>query len=331
MSAARDYASKTATLTTLPRIVFTLREPGAADLSPRARVYLAYVVALAKMGYVSIAVPINALTRAQQAAGGRYRSDRSTYLALAELESKGYLRRSRYRIGDDHFRTVINLNLAALSFWTGKRVGKCTPISSKVGYVQGLQKEPWTSKPTVTTSVLNSEYTYLKRTMVRVTDRAKAIWKWAPVLYTLRCLAGSPRAPEVRIAAAEYHGLVESMSGIDWPYWDQRWSELSIPVRESTAQVELLPALREAARRRSRGQVAKLPNPINLKPGNETPCRGNKNPIKTNTYSQDEKNEIPGIGVTPEMVREALAEIARARLPEPFPARDRGSSGEPTG
>lgn len=306
-------ATKIATLTSLPKITYTLREPGAADLSPRARVYLAYFVALAKMGYASIAVPINALTRALLAAGGRYRSDRSTYLALAELEAKGYLRRSRYRIAEDHFRTVINLELAKLAFWTGKRVGKCTPISSKVGYVQGLQEDTGTSKLLDTTSVSNFQDTYIDRTIGRVEDRAKAIWKWAPVLYTLRCLLGSPRSPEVRIATAEYHGLVESMSGIDWPYWDARWAELSIPVRESIAQVELLPALQEAAKHRSRGQIARLPRPINLKTGISESTAVRKKPIKTSAYRKKEKTEKPGIGVTPEMVRAALDDLARAR------------------
>lgn len=320
-AARSQKPTKTATLTTLPAITYTLREAGAADVTPRGRVYLAYLVALAKMGYASIAVPVNALTRAQMASGGRYRSDRSTYLALAELESKGYLRRSRYRIGDNHFRTVINLDLAALSFWTRQSVGKCTPISRKVGYVQGLQEDPMTSNLPITTSDPRSNIAYIDRTVGtvgRVTDRAKGVvWKWAPVLYTLRCLLGSPRAPEVRIATAEYHGLVESMSGIDWPYWESRWTELSIPVRESTAKAELLPALHAAASGKTRQQIAKLAKPIkfgklekmDIKPrARETAVT--KNPIKSTTYENSEKS---GIGVTPEMVRAGLAEIHRAR------------------
>lgn len=313
-AARSQKPTKTATLTTLPAITYTLREAGAADVTPRGRVYLAFFVALAKMGYASIAVPVNALTRAQMASGGRYRSDRSTYLALSELESKGYLRRSRYRIGDDHFRTVINLDLAALSFWTRQSVGKCVPISSKVGYVQGLQKDLVTSNLPVTTSDPRSNIAYIDRTVVRVTDRAKGlVWKWAPVLYTLRCLLGSPRAPEVRIATAEYHGLVESLSGIDWTYWESRWPELSIPVRESTAKAELIPALHAAASGKTRQQIAKLAKPIkfrNLEKLDPKPrareTAVTKKPTKSTTYENSEKS---GIGVTPEMVRAALGEL----------------------
>lgn len=324
MYSTAKQINKTAALTTLPRITYTLRECGAAHLSPRARVYLAYFVALAKMGYCSLAVPIGALTRAQMASGGRYRSDRTTYLALAELEAHAYLRRSRYRIGQDHFRTVINLNLAALSYWTRQSVGKCTPISSKVGYVQGLQESPVTSKPTVTTSDSLVEHTYIDRTVGRMKSAIdSAVWKWAPVLYTLRCLLGSPRAAELRLAAAELHGLVESESGIEWAYWSSRWPELGIPAREGVARSELLPPLREAVARLGQGRLQRLPKPVHFRKASEGK---KKNQANSTTYKQPSEGlrvpstpqpEPPGRGVTPEMVRAALEEISRARRRAP--------------
>lgn len=64
----------------------------------------------------------------------------------------------------------------------------------------------------------------------------------------MRSVHRSDRKRALSRARSEIYGKdagVEFVNptGIDWRYWSDRWSEFSIPVRESTAMREIIPAL----------------------------------------------------------------------------------------
>lgn len=226
----------------LQRVQFTINTIGAGQLTPKARQYLALIVSLVRMGYTGIACPIGAITRKVHEMTGRYK-DSSTYAAFRELETAGFIRRNKYRVGADHFGTKITFNLPAFAYWTkqgNKKVSALPTITYSSPYLQKIDKDTFT----ISSHHSNSPITYIKRAKQCATNIKNGVRKWIPVINTIRVLCGSPRAPEVSQANAEISGQVENRSGIDWQYWAPRWPEMTIAARESTARRELLPRLR---------------------------------------------------------------------------------------
>lgn len=286
----------------LERINFTISEPGAIRLSPLARAYLRLFVVMVRLKAVGIAAPIACITSAQLRAGGRYRSERSTFRALAELETAGYLHRSKYRLGADRFRTVITFHLEAFAYFTQQKAENITPFPYIPPQLPSCQGEALTISASRSYSC---DLAYLKRAIpARATNKQKGIYKWIAVINTIRVLLGSPRHPAVILSQSELDGTAENISGIDWHFWRTRWDDMTIPIRETTAKRELLPPLLRALRR----NPSPTPSPAPVSAPKPEPATISP-PPPSPTHSPE-----------PEQIRAAIREIAaRATIPTPTP------------
>lgn len=226
---------------------------GTSNLSPRARRYLFFFVSLVKLGYTAVAAPMEALAAAIFRAQGQTRSVRTLRSALAELESAGYLHRNKYRIGDDHFRSVIILHTERFVYWTRKRSGNVVPITTvnhNSGYRQNLPKADLTTTPLRVNSQNSSESdNTLPRTHTRSNLNTKS-HKFHPIIFTLMIvLKREPREQRNRLlsqAAHEIRNRRDNASGVDWDYWETRWPFMDHRPggeRENTAKATILPRL----------------------------------------------------------------------------------------
>lgn len=229
---------------------------GASNLTPRARRYLFFFVALVKIGYTAVAVPMEALAEAIYRAQGQTKSVRTLRTALQELEKTGYLRRNKYRIGDDHFRSVIILNTDKFVYWTQRRSKNVIPLptqSHNSGYRQVLPK----ANLTTTKSRVNSQNTYKSennkpRAHARCNLNTKN-HKYHPLIYTLMVvLKGEPEVLRRKVLSLATHEIRipdENVSGVNWRYWESRWPFLDHRPdgeRELIAKSQILPALKKS-------------------------------------------------------------------------------------
>lgn len=309
----------------IERLDFTIREPGAAKLSPRANHYLSFFIAMVRLGYPGLSIQIGHLTTIVFRLGGRYRSERTTYLALAELEAHGYIRRKKNRVGDDHFRTVILFNLEAFVYWSQIRRSNVVPYPTNEHKVGLLQKMQEVERRITEVSDITPKVTYkyqAQRARLKDNKSKKKEWRWLPVLYTLKCLfGGSPKSPGLLLAKAECDGAA-NVSGVDWDYYHRRWEDMTIPVREGLASREIVPRVLNALNR---------PNRKAVKSRSEAPATAaararrtqSKKPIKSDTENQTMRHKpetgkdgitngaaIPA-GISVDQVRAAIAQLTQ--------------------
>jgi len=168
--------------------------------------------------------------------------------ALDELETKGYISRPRNR-GENHFKTVININTDRFVYWTRKPSKNISPLPThdyNSGYVQSLQ----TDDRKINQSVSTPQYPYIKENKEQhacTRSKAYAGFKYHPIIYTLLKVLfwrNPERGTLLSRAAREIAGY-STHTGIDWPYWESIWQSLPKEEREGIARVDFLPRLRE--------------------------------------------------------------------------------------
>jgi hypothetical protein len=215
----------------------------AERLTALSRRWLRFFVAVAKYGFSGISTSISLLTIAEFRVNKETKSERTTYRALAELETKGFIRRRQCRLGPDRFQTTIDFVPEAFSFYLQKVTKNVSPmptpthISAPLPRWQGdkLTSNSHVLTPNLISNKLKSNK-YAKKTAEYLN----------PILYTLLCvLTGAA----LKIATARFKRELETgenVSGCDWGYWRERWTSLPITHREETARREFVPALLSA-------------------------------------------------------------------------------------
>lgn len=275
---APNYAKqqdKIATVHVLDSIDFTISSiAGTGSLSPRARRVLGIYLVLVKRGYNWLAAPIGAIAGVMgRATCGEASSIRTVQRANAELETAGYVRRARCRTGKFANGALLELNLDAFAFWTRRESGNVIPYPTNSHNV--VSRETMCDKSSHTTtcrpsdrtsnhSRVNSQNTVENsdnkpRAGARASQKTYRDRRNAILLSLGIVLGKTPmRRADRRAARARADVEVKSQdagvellnpSGVDWDYWEQRWPEFSIPVRENTIRKEILPRLLPALRK----------------------------------------------------------------------------------
>lgn len=242
---------------------------GTGTLSPRARRTLAVYLVLVKMDFGGVAAPMGAIADAiYRSSHGEAGSVRTLQRANSELEEQGYIRSANYRPGERARGAMIYFNLEAFSYWTQRRTGPVVPLPTPAHNV--VSHETMCDNDSHTTDCRASEVTTHRS---RVTSQDSVISsnnkpragaranntnfrrKKNAVLFSLGCVltvAGDIHRADRRAARARANCELQALdcgvelvnpSGVDWPYWDKRWGEMSIQERESTIRREILPLL----------------------------------------------------------------------------------------
>lgn len=254
---------------------------GTGSLSPRARRTLKVYVVLVKMSFGGVAAPMGAIADAVfRSSNGESKSIRTVERAHEELIEKGYIRTANYRPGERAKGALIVFNMAAFTYWTQKQTGPVYPLPTSSHNV--VSRETMCDNSAPTTSCRASEFTTERSqvtpqyTTKSVNDKPRAgarandthgknatpkVASQKPrkrknaVLFSLGCVlsvVGDLHRADRRAARARADCEVKALaggvelvnpSGVDWAYWEKRWGEMSIAVRESTIHREILPLL----------------------------------------------------------------------------------------
>jgi hypothetical protein len=241
---------------------------GTGSLSPRARRTLAVYVALVKMGYEGVAAPMGAIADAvYRSSHGEAGSIRTLQRAHPELEDKGYIRCANYRPHERTSGALIYFNLDAFSYWTGRKTQNVHPLPTLSHNVVSREtmcdNSPHTTdchppdrtrtNSHTTPNILpssNKEPRAGARSINNKSKRRKRSAVWTSVNIVLGAMklhrhdrrAARARARCELEASAAGVELVNP-SGIDWAYWEKRFLDMTIPVRENTAAREIVPLL----------------------------------------------------------------------------------------
>lgn len=222
---------------------------GCQELSPRARRYLAFFISVVKCGYHSIIANADTIADSIFRAQGQTKSVRTLQYALTELEAAGFISRRKYRVGDNHFKTVIELHTDRFIYWTKIKSKKVVSLPTQThisSYVQGLQIDDRRNQ----SPCLTPKNTYLnEHNKQRAGTRSKpyANFKHIPIIFTLlTILKGKPdRGKIVAYAQREIDGY-SKQTDIRWNYWSAIWQSMPVCEREGIARVDFLPRLRQA-------------------------------------------------------------------------------------
>jgi hypothetical protein len=240
---------------------------GTGTMSPRARRTLAVYVVLIKMGFAGVFAPMGAIADAiYRSSHGESGSIRTLQRAHRELEQRGYIRCAVYRPGQRARGTVVSFCPEAFSFWTKIPAKNVTPLPTQ----SHLSPDATTCRPPDRTrdKVCPNSLDSLEKVNTephagaRANNRSLSLQdkkkkhKKNPVLFsvdkalekmTSRTHRADRTAARARarceVAALAAGIALVNPSGIDWAYWDSRWSDLSVPVREATAAREIVPLL----------------------------------------------------------------------------------------
>lgn len=238
---------------------------GTGSLSPRARRTLAVYVALVKMGYGGISAPMGAIADAvYRCSHGEAESIRTLQRAHPELEERGFIRCANYRPHERTHGALIYFNLDAFSYWTGRVVQPLhTQSHNVVSHETMCDNSPHTTSchpPDRTRTNSQVIPNILPSSNKEPRAGARAIKtssrrKKNAVLFSLGCVlsvVGDLHRADRRAARARADCEVKALaggvelvnpSGVDWAFWEKRWGEMSIAVRESTIHREILPLL----------------------------------------------------------------------------------------
>lgn len=245
---------------------------GTGSISPRARRALAVYVALVKMDFGGIAAPMGAIADAVwRSSHGEARSIRTLQRANRELEERGFIRCQTFRPGERSKGAVILFETASFSYWTKKTFRNVQPLPTQSHNVVSRETMCDTVAHTTTChasdrrndnsrvntpNIIPSSNKEPRDARAIDTNGKKSKRpRRNPVLFSLvqvlAAAAGLHRCDrkvarnraEVEIKAAAAGVVLVNPSGVDWDYWEKRWSEMPIAVRESTIRREILPLL----------------------------------------------------------------------------------------
>jgi len=230
---------------------------GTGSLSPRSRRALAVYIVLVRMGFSGVAAPNGAIADAvYRSSHGEAKSIRTLQRANKELEQKGYICSVKYRPGKRARGIVIHFCPEAFAFWTKIAAKNVTPLPTQ-SHLSPDATSCRTSDRTRDKVTSNSpDLTKNEHTKPRAGARAsqKTSRRKNPVLFSVVIVlskmamhradrrAARARA-EIELKAAVAGVELINPSGVDWAYWEKRWPELSIPVRETVASREIVPRL----------------------------------------------------------------------------------------
>jgi len=241
---------KTAQKKDLFRITYlNLGFAGYQALPKGARSWLAYFVALVKLGYFRIEAPLGALADAHTKAGGNNRSTRSAFRALAELEKLGYISRRAPRLGSNYAQSVININLERFQFFLSEACNKkCVNITHmpncQPSYTPNTSCDPVAS---FTNSALRSTLkakpeTENRKPKTRTADNRR---NWInPIIYTLGVVLRADNAPDRDQVIDMARRIVADSGGGHWKHTIDSWWRMSHAEREHAARNEILTVCR---------------------------------------------------------------------------------------
>lgn len=169
--------------------------------------------------------------------------------AIAELEEKGYLRRSQCRLGNASKGIEIVFQLERWAYWTQRQSGKVSPIPTSV-YISPDQSMRPAEDRTTTTPVVNSQD--LPKNVKIMQKPDKKIHQYDPILFTLwivlkksgvRIPHQDPvyRRAKFEIAAAAAGVEIPNPTGVPWNQYGAVWREMAKNTRESFAKSQILP------------------------------------------------------------------------------------------
>lgn len=242
---------------------------GTGSLSPRARRTLAVYVVLIRMGYDAVSSPMGAIADAvHRSSHGEAGSIRTLQRANRELEKRGFIRCAAFRPGERARGALIWFRLSAFAYWTQKKTGSVFPLPKSSHNVVSREKmcdnspratschpPDRTSEKSVPSSQDPTEIENYKPRAGARAIKTSFRQKKNAVLFSLGCvlsIVGNLHRTDRKAARARADCEVKAIaggvelvnpSGVDWAYWDQRWPDMPIAVRESTIRREILPLL----------------------------------------------------------------------------------------
>jgi len=238
---------------------------GTGTMSPRARRTLAVYVVLIKMGFAGVFAPMGAIADAiYRSSHGESGSIRTLQRAHRELERRGYIRCAVYRPGQRARGTVVSFCPEAFSFWTKIPAKNVTPLPTQshispdatscrppdrtrdkvcpnsLDSLEKVNTEPHAGARANKRSLQDKKKKHRKNPVLFSVD--KALEKMTSRTHRADRTAARARA-RCEVAALAAGIALVNPSGVDWAYWGGRWSDLSVPVRETTAAREIIPLL----------------------------------------------------------------------------------------
>lgn len=230
---------------------------GSGNLSRLGREWLSFIVALVRCNYTGVYVSIGALSHAQWLAVGGAHSKRSTFRALSELENAGFLKREKFRIGNDKFKTKIHFDIDRFKFWmmdeNKPKLIYHTP-EHKDSQVPSWQEDAFTSNTDKLHSTKNKGMVSNKHKSKNNANKKKK-HRDDPRVYTIRHVLYEDKARDwpAIIAKAEL-AVKESALGVDL----EKWISMTFDERENFARSEIIPALRSKKSNDSKNCAEKL-------------------------------------------------------------------------
>ena len=270
---------------------------GAQKLKSGTRPYLWYLLALVKRGYETIAAPQRTIADACHRATGGNKSIRSLQYALNELEENEFITRRKYRIGDDHFRSVILINREAFSFWTRVKTKNVTPMPTRTHistYAHDVRKDNVREiTPCKSTHSSDNNYNTLAA-RARCKTSAKQ-FKFHPIIFSLltvlfgRNIRRWPTVypSAVQLAHAEISGETDRTE-IRWGRWESEWQRMPISEREGICRTSFLPRLQSHSQKFDRSKITPMkatsppkPKPPRAKPADLPPVLATPDHVRT--------------------------------------------------
>jgi len=241
---------KTAKKKDLFRITYlNLGFAGYQALPKGARSWLAYFVALVKLGYGRIEAPLGALVDAHIKSGGNNRSTRSAFRALAELEKLGYISRRAPRLGSNYAQSVININFDRFQFFLSEA---CNKKCVNIPHVPNCQPSCTLNIPSdpvtiLFNSALKSTLNATPKTENRKPETGTADNRknWInPIIYTLGVVLRADNAPDRDQVLDMARRIVADSGGGHWKHTVDSWWRMCHAEREHAARNEILAVCR---------------------------------------------------------------------------------------
>lgn len=228
---------KTANYHTLERVNRLIVDcHGIQDLTNYERILFALYVVLARMGYSSNKFTLAALARRLRALG-QGRCLRTITTAQKGLEDKGFIRRRKFRVGPDHFVSIVDFQPRLLSYLSG--------------YRQNLPKVDLTSIRLTPTprELFNKAPAPAPVVFVNSDKRQKKEHRYHPVIYSLMIVTqGMKHRKQILTRArAEIQTPTLCISGLEWQPIISGWQDRTHEERESFCREVLIPALESDA------------------------------------------------------------------------------------
>lgn len=222
---------------------------GLQGLPKDAQSWVWFFVEVLSMGFDEVRAPIGALTDARhRACPGSNKSKSSTHRAFRALKDNGFISTRKFRIGANHYLSIISLNRARFEFFTRGRelthMGKC----ARTYYSSSCESDWGYDDVTGITPRSETSCSYQQRGASCMPEKKKNAGKPSrqnhPVYYSLKCVLfrlGHPRRNQIlKLALDEIAGAAKS-SLTDWGYWLPRWKDVSVATRENLVEKDILP------------------------------------------------------------------------------------------